>query len=47
MVIAAGPAVNLVLAFLLLFVFFWAIGPQDVGAAGSARSSAAIRRPGS
>ncbi len=27
-VIAAGPAVNLVLAFLLLFVFFWAIGPQ-------------------
>jgi regulator of sigma E protease len=35
-VIAAGPAVNLVLALLLLFVFFWAIGPriptQDVGA---------------
>jgi regulator of sigma E protease len=28
-VIAAGPAVNLVLAFVLLFVFFWAIGPQD------------------
>jgi regulator of sigma E protease len=27
-VIAAGPAVNLVLAFVLLFVFFWAIGPQ-------------------
>src|SRR5215208_8422321 len=27
-VIAAGPAVNLVLAFLLLFVFFWAIGPE-------------------
>jgi regulator of sigma E protease len=26
-VIAAGPAVNLVLAFVLLFVFFWAIGP--------------------
>ena len=25
-VIAAGPAVNLVLAFLLLFVFFWLIG---------------------
>jgi regulator of sigma E protease len=25
-VIAAGPAVNLVLAFVLLFVFFWAIG---------------------
>jgi regulator of sigma E protease len=34
-VIAAGPAVNLVLAFVLLFVFFAAIGPQtgsrDVG----------------
>jgi regulator of sigma E protease len=30
-VIAAGPAVNLVLAFLLLFVFFWAIGPQEIG----------------
>src|SRR4051812_20330453 len=29
-VIAAGPAVNLVLAFILLFVFFWLIGPQDV-----------------
>jgi regulator of sigma E protease len=29
-VIAAGPAVNLVLAFVLLFVFFWAIGPQEV-----------------
>ena len=27
-VIAAGPAVNLVLAFALLFVFFWAIGGQ-------------------
>jgi regulator of sigma E protease len=27
-VIAAGPAVNLVLAFLLLFLFFAAIGPQ-------------------
>jgi regulator of sigma E protease len=27
-VIAAGPAVNLVLAFLLLFAFFWLIGPE-------------------
>ncbi|MGH2745281.1 MAG: M50 family metallopeptidase [Thermoleophilaceae bacterium] len=27
-VIAAGPAMNLLLAFLLLFVFFWAIGPE-------------------
>jgi regulator of sigma E protease len=30
-VIAAGPAMNLLLAFILLFVFFWAIGPQIVG----------------
>jgi regulator of sigma E protease len=29
-VIAAGPAVNLVLAFLLLFVFFWLIGLTSV-----------------
>jgi regulator of sigma E protease len=29
-VIAAGPAVNLVLAFVLLWVFFFAIGPQEV-----------------
>ena len=29
-VIAAGPAVNLVLAFVLLFTFFWLIGPQEV-----------------
>ena len=28
-VIAAGPAVNLVLAFVLLFIFFWGIGPQE------------------
>jgi regulator of sigma E protease len=27
-VISAGPAMNLLLAFLLLFVFFWAIGPE-------------------
>jgi regulator of sigma E protease len=29
-VIAAGPAVNLVLAFLLFWVFYLAIGPQEV-----------------
>jgi regulator of sigma E protease len=29
-VIAAGPAMNLVLAFLLLLVFFWQIGPERV-----------------
>lgn len=28
-VIAAGPAMNLLLAFALLFVFFWQIGPQE------------------
>ncbi|HEX8065171.1 MAG TPA: site-2 protease family protein [Thermoleophilaceae bacterium] len=28
-VIAAGPGVNLVLAFVLLLVFFWQIGPRD------------------
>jgi regulator of sigma E protease len=38
-VIAAGPAVNLVLAFLLLFVFFWAIGPET-----STRTVGAIER---
>jgi regulator of sigma E protease len=32
-VIAAGPAVNLVLAFVLLFIFYFAIGPYDVGVA--------------
>jgi len=28
-VIAAGPAVNLLIAAVLLFVFFWQIGPQE------------------
>ncbi len=28
-VIAAGPAMNLILAFLLLLLFFWAVGPQS------------------
>jgi regulator of sigma E protease len=32
-VIAAGPAMNLLLAFLLLFVFFSAIGPYETGVA--------------
>jgi regulator of sigma E protease len=27
-VISAGPAMNLLLAFLLLFIFFWAVGPE-------------------
>jgi regulator of sigma E protease len=29
-VIAAGPAVNFVLALILLFVFFWQVGPREV-----------------
>jgi regulator of sigma E protease len=29
-VIAAGPAVNLILAFVLIVAFFWLIGPRDV-----------------
>ena len=29
-VIAAGPLVNVLLAFALLFTFFWQIGPQEV-----------------
>jgi regulator of sigma E protease len=33
-VIAAGPAVNLVLAFVLLFLFFLAVGPYEIGIAG-------------
>ena len=28
-VIAAGPAVNFVLALILMFVFFWALGPRE------------------
>ena len=32
-VIAAGPAVNLVLAFVLLFVFYAAVGPYETGVA--------------
>jgi regulator of sigma E protease len=30
-VIAAGPSVNLILAFLLMLVFYWGIGPHDIG----------------
>jgi regulator of sigma E protease len=32
-VIAAGPAVNLAVAFVLLFIFYFAVGPYDVGVA--------------
>ena len=37
-VIAAGPAVNLVLAFVLLFIFYFAVGPYDVGVAAIDKS---------
>jgi regulator of sigma E protease len=49
-VIAAGPAVNLVLALVLLFVFFWAIGPtgvtSKVGATEKAYPAHAALKPG-
>jgi regulator of sigma E protease len=49
-VIAAGPAVNLVLAFLLLFVFFFAIGAQTgtsrVGTIEKGYPAASVLKPG-
>jgi regulator of sigma E protease len=49
-VIGAGPAVNLVLAFLLLFVFFAAIGPEtgsrDIGVVEKGYPAAGVLRPG-
>jgi regulator of sigma E protease len=49
-VIAAGPAVNLVLAFVLLFVFFAAIGPQtgsrEVGAVQKGYPAAGVLHSG-
>jgi regulator of sigma E protease len=49
-VIAAGPFVNLVLAFVLLFAFFWLIGPEtgsrDVGAIEKGYPAAGVLRPG-
>ena len=49
-VIAAGPAVNLVLAFLLLFVFFAAIGPEapskNVGSVVKGYPAAGVLKPG-
>jgi regulator of sigma E protease len=49
-VIAAGPAVNLVLAFVLLLVFFWAIGAQTgtshVGAIEKGYPAARVLQPG-
>jgi regulator of sigma E protease len=49
-VIAAGPAVNLVLAFLLLFVFFAAVGPEtasnNVGTIERSYPAAGVLKPG-
>jgi regulator of sigma E protease len=49
-VIAAGPAVNLVLAFLLFMLFLWVIGPReitsDVGAVEPDLPAAASLQPG-
>jgi regulator of sigma E protease len=49
-VIAAGPAVNLVLAFVLLFIFFAAIGPEtpsrDVGVIEKGFPAASVLKPG-
>ena len=49
-VIAAGPAVNLVLAFLLLFLYFAAIGPETgtskVGSIEKSYPAAGVLKPG-
>ncbi|MGI8750496.1 MAG: M50 family metallopeptidase [Thermoleophilaceae bacterium] len=49
-VIAAGPGVNLVLALVLLFTFFWAIGPETsssrVGATDKGYPAATALKPG-
>jgi regulator of sigma E protease len=49
-VIAAGPAMNLLLAFVLLFVFFWAIGPETgtsrVGQIERGYPAAGVLQPG-
>ena len=49
-VIAAGPAVNLVLAFVLLFAFFFLIGPQTgssrVGQLEKGYPAVGVLRPG-
>jgi regulator of sigma E protease len=49
-VIAAGPAMNLLLAFLLLFAFYFLIGPQgpskDIGAIERGYPAAGALKPG-
>jgi regulator of sigma E protease len=41
-VIAAGPAVNLVLAFVLLFAFYLAVGPYETGVAAIEKNYPAV-----
>jgi regulator of sigma E protease len=49
-VISAGPVMNLLLAFLLLFVFFWAVGPvtgtRNVDAIERGYPAAGVLQPG-
>jgi regulator of sigma E protease len=49
-VISAGPAVNLVVAFVLLFIFFWAIGPTTattrVGSLDKGFPAVTVLKPG-
>ena len=49
-VIVAGPAVNLVLALLQLFVFYWAIGPETrtdrIGTIEKGYPAATVLKPG-
>jgi regulator of sigma E protease len=49
-VISAGPVMNLLLAFLLLFVFFWAVGPEtgtrNVDAIERGYPAAGVLQPG-
>ena len=49
-VILAGPAVNLVLAFVLMFMFFWLIGPETgstrVGTIEKGYPAATVLEPG-
>jgi regulator of sigma E protease len=49
-VISAGPFVNLLIAFVLLFLFFWQIGPQEasgrVGVIEKGFPAASVLKPG-
>jgi regulator of sigma E protease len=49
-VISAGPAMNLLLALLLMFIFFWAVGPEtstrNVSAIEKGYPAAGVLQPG-